>query len=230
LRSVLIVEADDRLLRERADQLLMDGYEVHAASTVQAARIRLADAPDALVLCSAGTAPQSIGLLRELRAGAISRADSKLPVLVVGADDDSAAVRYYRAGADVALPTRSSPLLVAAGLEALARRTAGEHERRRMLRVGSLTVDCDARAAEIDHRPVQLSRLEFDLLQTLATQPRKTFTRAELTRQVWGYDPQAAGTSRTVDSYAYRLRHKLEQAGAEPMVQTVRGVGWRLTR
>jgi len=226
----LIVEADDRLLRERADQLLMDGYEVHAASTPQAARIKLAEAPDALVLCSAGTAPETIGLLRDLPAGAIPRADSRLPVLVVGADDDSAAVRYYRAGADVALPTRSSPLLVAAGLEALARRTAGEQERRRMLRVGSLTVDCDARVAEIDHRPVKLSRLEFDLLQTLATQPRKTFTRAELTRQVWEYDPQAAGPSRTVDSHAYRLRHKLEQAGAEPMVQTVRGVGWRLTR
>ena len=99
-----------------------------------------------------------------------------------------------------------------------------------MLRVGSLTVDCDARVAQVDDRPVNLSRLEFDLLQTLATQPRKTFTRAELTRQVWGYDAQAAGTSRTVDSHAYRLRHKLEQAGAEPLVQTVRGVGWRLTR
>lgn len=230
MRSVLIVEADDRLLRDRADQLLMDGYEVHTASTAQAARIKLAEAPDALVLCSAGTAPETIGLLRELRDGEIPRANPKLPVLVVGADDDSAAVRYYRAGADVALPTRSSPLLVAAGLEALARRTAGEQERRRMLRVGSLTVDCDARVAEIDHRPVKLSRLEFDLLQTLATQPRKTFTRAEITRQVWEYDPQAAGPSRTVDSHAYRLRHKLEQAGAEPLVQTVRGVGWRLTR
>ena len=230
MRSVLIVEADDRLLRERADQLLMDGYEVDTASTAQAARIKLAEAPDALVLCSAGTGAESIGLLRELRAGKILRADSKLPVLVVGADDDSAAVRYYRAGADVALPTRGSPLLVAAGLEALARRTAGEQERRRMLRVGSLTVDCDARVAEIDHRPVKLSRLEFDLLQTLATQPRKTFTRAEITRQVWGYDAQGAGPSRTVDSHAHRLRHKLEQAGAEPLVQTVRGVGWRLTR
>ena len=41
---------------------------------------------------------------------------------------------------------------------------------------------------------------------------------------------QAAGPSRTVDSHAHRLRQKLEQAGAEPMVQTVRGVGWRLTR
>ncbi len=229
MRSVLIVEADDRLLRERADQLLMDGYEVDSASTAQAARIKLAEAPDALVLCSAGTGSESIGLLRELRAGEIPRADSKLPVLVVGADDDSAAVRYYRAGADVALPTGSSPLLVAAGLEALARRAGGEQERRRMLRVGSLTVDCDARVAQVDDRPVNLSRLEFDLLQTLASQPHKAFTRAELTREVWGYDPGAAGPSRTVDTHASRVRQKLEQAGAEPLMQNVRGVGWRLT-
>jgi DNA-binding response OmpR family regulator len=230
LRSVVIVEADDRLLREHADQLLMDGYDVHAASTAQAARIKLAEAPDALVLCSAGTPPQSIGLLRELRSGEIPRTDSTLPVLVVGADDDSAAVRYYRAGADIALPTQSSPLLVAAGLEALARRTVGEQERRRMLRVGSLTVDCDARVAQVDDRRVSLSRLEFDLLQTLAGQPHKAFTRSELTREVWGYDPAATGPSRTVDTHAARLRQKLEQAGAEPLVQNVRGVGWRLTR
>ena len=147
---------------------------------------------------------------------------------MVGADDDSAAVRYYRAGADVALPSQSSPLLVAAGLEALARR-AGAQETR-VVRVGSLTVDRDARTAQVDSRPVRLTRLEFDLLATLASEPRKAFSRAELTREVWGYDPQAAGPSRTVDSHAHRLRHKLEQAGAEPMVQTVRGVGWRLTR
>jgi DNA-binding response OmpR family regulator len=99
-----------------------------------------------------------------------------------------------------------------------------------MLRVGSLTVDCDARVAQVDDRRVNLSRLEFDLLQTLASQPHKAFTRAELTRQVWGYDPAAAGPSRTVDTHAARLRQKLEQAGAEPLVQNVRGVGWRLTR
>jgi DNA-binding response OmpR family regulator len=82
----------------------------------------------------------------------------------------------------------------------------------------------------VDNRAVKLTRLEFDLLQTMASQPRKTFTRAELTREVWGYDPAAAGPSRTVDNHAARMRQKLEQAGAEPMVQSVHGVGWRLTR
>ena len=229
MASVLIVEADQRVLSERAEQLLMDGYQVDAVGTFEAARIKLADRPDALVLANAGSGPETIALLRQLRAGEIARADPALPVLALGADVDSAAVRYYRAGADLALPSTSSPLLVAAGLESLARRT-GSEQRRQVVRVGSLTVDCDARTAEVEQRAVKLTRLEFDLLQTLASQPRRTFTRAELTREVWGYDPRATGPSRTIDSHAYRLRHKLEQAGTREMVQTVRGVGWRLTQ
>jgi DNA-binding response OmpR family regulator len=223
--NVSLVEADELELRERTEQLLMDGYAVDAVGGIDQARVKLSEGPDALVLSSG---PETIGLLRELRAGEIPRADSRLPVLVIGADDDSAAVRYYRAGADAALPSESSGLLVAAGLEAVARR-AGPQETP-VVRVGSLAVDRDARIAQVEGRPVKLTRLEFDLLQTLATEPRRTFSRAELTREVWGFDPQAAGPSRTVDSHAHRLRQKLEQAGAEPMVQTVRGVGWRLTR
>ena len=157
--NVLLVETDELELRERTEQLLMDGYAVDSVSAVDHARVKLAEGPDALVLSSE---PETISLLRELRAGEIPRADSRLPVLVVGVDDDSAAVRYYRAGADVALPSESSGLLVAAGLEALARR-AGPQETR-VVRVGSLTVDRDARTAQVDSRPVRLTRLEFDLL------------------------------------------------------------------
>ena len=223
--NVLLVETDELELHERVEHLLMDGYAVDAVAAADQARVRLADGPDTLILCGE---PQTIGLLRDLRAGEIPRADSTIPVLVVGADDDSAAVRYYRAGADVALPSESSPLLVAAGLDALVRR-AGPPQAR-IVRVGSLTVDRDARTAHVDGRTVKLTRLEFDLLATLASEPRRTFTRIELTHEVWDYDPRAAGPSRTVHSHVHRLRHKLEQAGAEEMVQTVRGVGWRLTR
>ena len=215
MRSILIVEADERLLGERAEQLLTDGYAVDAVSAFEAARIKLAERPDVLVLRNAGTGPATIALLRQLRAGEIVSADPALRVLVAGADDDSAAVRYYRTGADLALPSRSSPLLVAAGLGALACRTGGE-QRRQVARVGSLTVDCDARTAEVDTRAVKLTRLEFNLLQTLASQPRETFTRVEITREVWGDDPRAAGVSRTVDSHAHKTGSKLRNAGAEP--------------
>jgi DNA-binding response OmpR family regulator len=220
--TVLLVETDELELRERVQQLLMDGYAVDAVAAADQARVRLADGPDALILCGE---PQTIGLLRELRAGEIPRADSSTPVLVVGADDDSAGVRYYRAGADVTLPSESSPLLVAAGLEALVRR-AGPPQTW-IVRVGSLTVDRDA---HVDGQAVKLTRLEFDLLATLVSEPRRTFTRAELTRLVWDYEPQAAGPSRTVHSHVHRLRQKLEHARAHEMVQTVRGVGRRLTQ
>lgn len=223
--NVLLVETDELELRERVEQLLMDGYAVDAVGAADQARVRLADRPDAVILCDEA---ETIGLLRDLRAGEIGGADSSAPVLVVGVDDDSAAVRYYRAGADVALPSESSPLLVAAGVEALVRRASPPHTR--IVRVGGLTVDLDARTAQADGRAVNLTRLEFDLLATLAGEPRRTFTRVELTQQVWGYDSDAAGPSRTIHSHVHRLRHKLEQAGAESMVQTVRGVGWRLTR
>jgi DNA-binding response OmpR family regulator len=223
--NVLLVETDELQLHERVQQLLLDGYAVDAVDAADQAKIRLAEDPDALILCGE---PQTIGLLRDLRAGKIPQADSTTPVLVVGGDDDSAAVRYYRAGADVALPAQSSPLLIAAGLEALVRR-AGPPQTR-ITRVASLTVDRDARTAHVHEQAVTLTRLEFDLLATLASDPRRTFTHAELTRKVWAYDPHAAGPSRTVHSHVHRLRHKLEHAGAESMVQTVRGVGWRLTR
>ena len=199
--NVLLVETDELELRERTEQLLMDGYAVDSVRAIDQARVKLAEGPDAVVL-SGG--PETIGLLRELRAGEIPRADSRLPVLVLGVDDDSAAVRYYRAGTDVALPSESSGLLVAAGLEALSRR-AGPLETR-VLRLGSLTVDRDARTAQVDGRPVKLTRLEFDLLATLASEPRRTFTRTELTREVWDFDPQAAGPSRTVDSHVISSR------------------------
>jgi two-component system response regulator MtrA len=100
----------------------------------------------------------------------------------------------------------------------------------RIVRVGSLTVDRDARTAQADGRAIKLTRLEFDLLATLASEPRRTSTRAELTREVWTHDPAAAGPSRTVHSHVHRLRQKLERVGAQEMVQTVRGVGWRLTQ
>ena len=224
----LIAQTDHELAEERARQLRMDGHETVVALTARATGLRLAELPDALVLCQLESAVQTIALLRALRAGEIPRSDAAVSVMVVGADTGEDAIRYYRAGADITLPADSSLLLIGAALDALACRTSGR-QRSRLVRVGSLTVDRDARTAHVEQQPLRLTRLEFDLLHTLAGQPGKAFTRAELTRQVWGYDPAAVGPSRTIDSTAHRLRKKLERAGAEPIPHTVRGVGWRLS-
>lgn len=77
----------------------------------------------------------------------------------------------------------------------------------------------------INDRPIRLTRREFDLLRALAAQPQTAHTRDHLARTVWGDD---IARGRTVDSHAHRLRHKLMDAGAPPLVHTVRGVGYRL--
>jgi two-component system response regulator ResD len=97
-----------------------------------------------------------------------------------------------------------------------------------VVRVGRPVIDRDARTACVGGQPLQLTRLEFDLLHALASEPQKAFSRDELTRDVWGYDPAAAGPSRTVDSTAHRLRKKLQHAGADPVMHSILGVGWRL--
>jgi DNA-binding response OmpR family regulator len=226
---VLIAETDQQLAEERARQLQMDAHHISLALTSHTTALKLAELPDALVLCRLSTPVQTIASLRALRAGEIPRSDANVPVLVVGANGDADAIRYYQAGADITLPGNSTPLLIAAALDALVRR-ARSGQRPRVVRVGRLSVDPDARIARVDDQPLQLTRLEFDLLRTLASQPGKAVTRAELTRDVWGYDPAAAGPSRTIDSTAHRLRKKLEHAGAEQIMHSIRGIGWRLGR
>ena len=226
MHTVLIVEADDHALRARRDELLLDGYEVVVAQTERAARIKLADgAVDAVVLGELESPAGSLTLLRELRAGEIPQSDSRLPVVTIGTGSDHVAVRYYEAGADIVLPEGPSPLLIRGALAAVLSRTQGE--RRRVLRVGPLSVDCDARLATVHDRPLTLTRLEFDLLETLAQDPYRVHSRQLLAKTVW--DTEFV-SGRTIDSHAARLRSKLGAAGADQLLQTVRGVGYRLGR
>ncbi len=228
MHTVLIVEADDHSLRTRGDELLLDGYDVLTAQTDQHARRKLADGhPDAVILGSLDSAATSLTLLRDLRRGEIPYADPRLPVLTIGADSDHVAVRHYEAGADVTLLSSASPLLISSALAGLAARSQGESQRRRLLRVDSISVDGDARVASVDGRVIPLTRLEFDLLQTLARQPYTVLTRQQLAKEVWNTEFVAG---RTIDSHAGRLRSKLDEAGAQPLLQTVRGVGYRLGR
>lgn len=230
MRTILVADTDDQALSARAEGLLLDGYDVHTARTDQHARFKLTTAaPDALVLGTLENAARSLRLLRALRAGEIPRTEPRMPVIALGADTDTDAVRHYRAGADIALPASASALLLKGALDALAARAGSGELRHRVLRTSGLVIDCHARAVSVHGVPVHLSRLEFDLLQTLARDPSRTFTKKELTRDVWGYDPAAAGISRTVDSHASRLRQKLRAAGADPLIHSVHSVGYRLT-
>jgi len=227
--KVLVIDAQESSLTERADHLLLEGHEVSVAATEAAARLKLAsELPDVAVLINAGSPPRTLALLRELRSEAVHGADPRVRVLSVGADTDALATVHYRAGSDLALPSRVSPGLLAAAVQTLGDRARGAQQPR-TLRVGSLILDADQRAVRVGERSVALTPREFDLLQCLARAPGRTFTKAELGREVWGSEIMARN-SRTVDSHVSRVRGKLAAAGDPQRVQTVRGVGFRLER
>ena len=105
---------------------------------------------------------------------------------------------------------------------------ASDGRREGVLRIGALVVDRGRRAARYGGRPLALTRLEFDLLATLAEHGGGCVTKADLLRRVWRYEGRAVRT-RTVDSHASRVRRTLAAEGAPGgAIENVWGVGYRL--
>jgi DNA-binding response OmpR family regulator len=92
---------------------------------------------------------------------------------------------------------------------------------------GGLTLDPESRLVHVGEIPLDLTRLEFDLLHLLLTNAGRVLTRERLLEQAWGYD--YVGDTRAVDSAVKRLRAKLRVANsAADAIKAVRGVGYRL--
>src|SRR5664279_1208141 len=109
------------------------------------------------------------------------------------------------------------------GFEVLRRFEASQ----RRTEIGPLVVEHDAHRVLVSGREIALTRREFDLLAALAEHPGWVYDRDHLMLGVWGYS-SADVESRVVDQHVANLRRKLEAAGARGLLQTVRGVGYRL--
>jgi DNA-binding response OmpR family regulator len=95
-----------------------------------------------------------------------------------------------------------------------------------VLRYDELSIDTASRVVTYGPMPVELRRREYALLTHMARDPERVWTRHELLRDVWGF--RSAGTTRTVNAHASRLRAKLANAGAVGWMVSVWGVGYRL--
>jgi DNA-binding response OmpR family regulator len=227
--TILIVEDDPATRTFLADNLTADGYELLVADSV-AAGLRLLETkfPD-LALIDIGL-PDASGfeLLRRVREadGVASRVDPATPlVLLTGRDGEIDRVRGFERGADDYICKPFSYPELRGRVGALLRRARQRRTGGGRVRVGDLEIDAAARTARLRGAPLALSQKEFALLRMLATDPIRVFTKDELLRQVWGF--RHLGTSRTLDSHACRLRHKLGVHG-DKFVVNVWGVGYRL--
>lgn len=153
----------------------------------------------------------------------LRRERPELPLLILTAKgEEEDRVLGLELGANDYVVKPFSPKEVVARVKALLRRAGLKEE----LVYGPLRILPKARQAYLEGRPLSLSRLEFDLLLTLAQHPGMVFSRERLLEKVWG--PDFPGVDRVVDVHIASLRKKLGDDPENPrFLETVRGVGYR---
>ena len=223
MTQILVVEDDPRISSFLAKGLAAEGYTVTVAADESAARAAIGTISGdlSLVLLDLGLpGTDGLTLLSTLR-----ERDTRVPVLIVTARQSTTdKVLGLDAGATdyITKPFAFDELL--ARVRA-ALRGAGQ-EASSVLTVGDLTFDLVSKAARRGDYVIDLSPREWALLEMFMRNPTQLLSRVQILNRVWdyGFDPG----SNIVDVYVGYLRRKLNQPGLAPMIQTVRGAGYRL--
>ncbi len=226
---VLVVEDEESLSRLIASYLSRDGYDVEVVlDGLEAIARARATPPDVVVLDLGLPGADGIEVCRTLR----TFSDCYVIILTARVEEVDRLIGLS-VGADDYLTKPFSPRELVARVGVMLRRprrfAGGETASvaQEVLTVGDLSLDLSAREVRVADRLVGLTRTEFDVLAALARQPRRAFSRDQLTEQVWG--PSWFGDSHLVDVHVGHVRRKLGDDPSTPVyVQTVRGYGYRM--
>ena len=196
-----------------------EGFEVEGANDGERA-VELARCfdPDVIVLDLMLPGMDGLEACRRIR----SFSDAYI-VMLTARTDELDKIVGLATGADDYVTKPFSPRELVARVRAMLRRPR-VGAATRVLRFGHVEIDAAAREVTIDGEPVSLTRLEFDLLATLAAQPRLVFSRRQLIDHIWGDD--WFGDEHVVDVHIAKLRRKLGDHC--DLVTTIRGVGFRI--
>jgi DNA-binding response OmpR family regulator len=226
--TILVVEDDEPTRTFLADNLTADGYELLVAENAADGLAQLETKFPDLALIDLGLPDRSgLEVVARVRAsdGVASRIDPAVPIVVLtGRAGELDRLRGFERGCDDYVCKPFSYPELRARVEALLRR-AELRRRPGRTRVGDLEIDAASRVVRLRGAPIALSQKEFALVRALASEPTKVFTKDELLRTIWGF--RTLGSTRTLDSHACRLRHKLGLFG-DRFVVNVWGVGYRL--
>ena len=153
---------------------------------------------------------------------------SDMPIVMLTAkSEDMDKILGLEYGADDYITKPFNILEVKARIKAIMRRTAKRQETSTgtMVVKGALRIDCESRRVFIGEKEINLTAKEYDVLELLAMNPNKVYSRENLLNLIWGYD--YPGDARTVDVHTRRLREKIETKPSEPKyVHTKWGVGY----
>lgn len=231
----LVVDDEPSLVRVVVGYLQADGFEVDSAADGSTALdIARQTDPDVIVLDLGLPGMDGIEVCRRLR----TFTDAYVVMLTARADEVDMLVGLA-VGADDYITKPFSPRELVARVRTLLRRprqsaiaqredaaVGTTDEAKRVF--GAMVIDVLAREVTLDGTPVELTKTEFDLLDTLSARPRVVFPRALLLERVWdGGD--WAGDEHLVDVHIGHLRRKLgDDAREAKYIRTIRGVGYRM--
>jgi two-component system OmpR family response regulator len=220
--NLLLVEDDERIIEFVRRGLEAEGYHVDVARDGRDAA-RRGQSPDYQLIILDLLLPEVDGrdVCRQLRT-----ANLGTPILMLTALDTlEDKVRGLRMGADDYLAKPFAFEELVARVQALARRGAVYRDDHLELRASDLVLDRATREVRRGDRPIQLTPREFALLECLMRSPGKVLSRPLILEKVWGYSKHPL--TNVVDVYIRQLRRKVDRE-AVPLIQTVRGFGYKL--
>ena len=221
--NLLVVEDDTRVADFLARGLQAEGYGVTVVHTGHDGfRMALETELDLIVLDLMLPGMDGLDVCQQLRARRVHT-----PILMLTALDTlDDKIQGLRLGADDYLtkPFEVDELL--ARIEALLRRARRFEANIQRLCVGDLSFDCESLVVRRGDDTIELTSKELALLELLMREPGKVFSRERILNNIWGYseDPM----TNVVDVYIRRLRSKIDEGAAYPLIKTVRGRGYKL--
>ena len=219
--NVLVVD-DEPVVRDVLGRYLArEGFAVQEAEDGEAALAAIrSEAPQVVVLDLMLPRLSGLDVLK------LVRLESDLPVIILSARvSEEERVTGLRLGADDYIVKPYSPREVVERIRAVLRRAEGRAARRRIV-AGDLVIDGERRQVTRVGKPAHTTRREFELLYLLASHPGRTYSRAALVEELWGY--AWTGPTDTVTVHIRRLRRKIEADPSDPRhLVTVYGVGYR---
>jgi DNA-binding response OmpR family regulator len=223
-KRILVIEDETDIREMLSLRLKKEKFDVSEASEgMTGLKKALEEQPDLVLLDLMLPFTSGLDILRKLRA---NRKVAQMPIIIVSAKgDESDVVVGLELGADdyVTKPFNMSVLI--ARINALLRRFQASEASPKIVNVGNVEIDTDRFLVTVSGDPIALTRTEFGILYALATANGRVLSRNQLIDEAIGSD--AMVTDRTIDVHVTSLRSKLGEA--RELVETVRGVGYRLS-
>ncbi|MAE58173.1 MAG: DNA-binding response regulator [Halobacteriovorax sp.] len=219
MEKILLIEDDNNLGQSISDFLISEQFEVTWVTSLSGAKKVKTDGYHLVILDWMLPDGQGVDFLRDFRNDG-----NQIPVIMLTAKSDLIdKVVGLESGANDYMTKPFEPRELLARIRVQLRQVDYSRvQDKGVVEISDLVLNLDTREVFWMKSPVEMTKMEFDFLRLLAENPNRALSRDEILNKVWGYDSYPS--TRTVDTHVLQLRQKL----SDELIETVRGIGYKL--